>query len=382
VSGEQQMRWRNYYLQGDDDFPIFWRRLLSEKRGVLFILGHGFDPRMCSCTKVILEAGGDGPRDALLIEYDEGAASHSKTYGEQREKNGKELAELFEGRGTIGHRPIRMLSEDGRRIGARSITNEFVSMAEFRSYTDVVLDVSALPRGLYFPLLSKLLALFDQPPADDKNPNLHVVVAHSPAFDGKIVDEGVEENATFLHGFAAASFEREATRGQPRIWIPLLGHAQEVQLERVYDLVAPDEVCPLLPSPASNPREADDLILEYREFLFDRLRVEPQNIIYAAESNPFGVYRQLMRSILHYRLALRPLGGCKAVLSALSSKLLSLGAVLAAYELSQWRGARDPIDVGVAHVDAQGYRVSEDCGGVPDVDLYSLWLTGECYEED
>lgn len=381
MNGAQQWRWRDYYLQSGGDFAVFWKRLLSEERKVLILLGHGFDPRMCSCATAILDVGGGGLRDALVIEYDEGAASHSKAYEAQREENGKRLNALFEKRGEISRRPIQMLSSDGRRIGSRSVTNQFASIEEFRQYTDVVLDVSALPRGLYFPLLSKLLALFDRQPANGRNPNLHVVVAHSPEVDGKIVDEGVEENAVFLHGFAAASFEREATREQPRIWIPLLGHAQLVQLERVYELVAPDEVCPLLPSPARNPRESDDLILEYREFLFDRLRVEPQNIIYAAESNPFEVYRQLMRSISHYRLALEPLGGCKAVLSALSSKLLSLGAALAAYELCHSPGVEDPIDVGVAHVDTQGYRVSEKCDSGPDVEHYSLWLTGECYDD-
>lgn len=98
-------------------------------------------------------------------------------------------------------------------------------------------------------------------------------------------------------------------------------------------------------------------MIEYRNMLFDQLRVEPRNIIYAAEAT-FEVYRQLMRSILHYQQALNPLGGCKS-LSAMSSKLASIGVLLAAYEL----GRRDPkVVVGVAHVEAQGYSFDNTAG--------------------
>lgn len=352
---------RLYFMRGTDEFAPFWRDLIADgDRRLLFILGHGFDQRMCHGVEAIVGAGDGGVRDAIVIEYDEGPRSHSQRYLDLRQQNGERLEALLEGRGSVARRPITMFSNDGRRVGARSITNEFASMAEFWSYSDVVVDVSALPRGLYFPLLSKLLSLFDRDPGERKRPNLHVVVAHSPSLDRRIVDEGVEENASFLHGFSAASFEREATKDQPRIWIPLLGRGQAIQLDRIYELVNPNEICPLLPSPAYNPREADDPVLEYRELLFDQLRVESQNFIYASEANPFEVYRQLMRSIVHYRDALEPLGGCKAVLSAMSSKLLSVGALLAAYELSRWRSGPDRVDVGVAHVDTQGYRIQEN----------------------
>ncbi|MBC7173648.1 MAG: hypothetical protein H5U40_14505 [Polyangiaceae bacterium] len=116
-------------------------------------------------------------------------------------------------------------------------------------------------------------------------------------------------------------------------------------------------------------------MIEYRELLFDQLRVEPRNIIYAAESNPFEVYRQIMRSILHYDRALKPLGGCKVALSAMSSKLASIGVLLAAYEL----GRREPkVTVGVAHVESQGYRVDQEAAG-PAPTLFTMWLSGECY---
>ncbi|MBN8609175.1 MAG: hypothetical protein J0L92_01220 [Deltaproteobacteria bacterium] len=370
------LRWRDYFLRDGDGFDEFWKAFLAErKRNVLFVLGHGFDARMCDGIERVLSLGGEGTRDVALIAFDEGAESPSQIYVAQRTANGERLEKLVQGRGTIGHRDIKMFSDDNRRIGARSIAQEFASSAEFRSYTDVVVDISALPRSLYMPLLAKLLALFDGEAKDGEKRNLHVIVSHSPAIDGAIVEEGLEESASYLFGFAAAALESESTSGQPKIWIPVLGKRQPAQLERINQFVMPDEICPLLPSPARDPREGDSIMIEYRELLFDQLRVEPRNIIYAAESNPFEVYRQLMRSILHYDRALKPLGGCKVALSAMSSKLASMGVLLAAYEL----GRRDPkVTVGVAHVESQGYRV-ESNGTAPSTTLFTMWLSGECY---
>ncbi len=370
------LRWRDYFLRDGEGFDEFWKLFLAErKRDLLFVLGHGFDGRMCDGIERVLSLGGEGARDVALIAFHEGAESPSRSYLDQRKANGDRLEKLIQGRGKIGHRDIKMFSDDNRRIGARSIAQEFSSSAEFRSYTDVVVDISALPRSLYMPLLAKLLALFDVEPKDGEKRNLHVIVSHSPATDGSIVEEGLEESASYLFGFAAAALESESTSGQPKIWIPVLGKRQQAQLERINHFVTPDEICPLLPSPAQDPREGDSIMIENRELLFDQLRVEPRNIIYAAESNPFEVYRQLMRSILHYDRALKPLGGCKVALSAMSSKLASIGVLLAAYEL----GRRDPkVTVGVAHVESQGYRI-EPTGTAPSTTLFSMWLSGECY---
>lgn len=372
------LRWRDYFLREGEQFCKFWQPFLMErKRDVLFVLGHGFDTRMCDGLERMLSLGGDGARDVALLAFHEGPDSHSNRYADQRKVNGERLEKLVQGRGNIGLRTITMFSDEGRRIGARKIVEEFRSSAEFRCYTDVVVDISALPRGLYMPLLAKLLALFDGDQRDGEHRNLHVIVSHSPATDGSIIEEGLEDSASYLFGFAAAALESESTSSQPKIWIPVLGKRQKLQLEKIHSLVSPDEICPLLPSPSQDPREGDALVIEYRDILFDQLRVEPRNIIYAAESNPFEVYRQLMRSILHYQQALNPLGGCKVALSAMSSKLASIGVLLAAYEL----GRREPkVVVGVAHVESQGYRLHQDAGGpAPAPTLFTMWLSGECY---
>ena len=42
------LRWRDYFLRDGEGFDEFWKTFLAErKRNLLFVLGHGFDARMC-----------------------------------------------------------------------------------------------------------------------------------------------------------------------------------------------------------------------------------------------------------------------------------------------------------------------------------------------
>ena len=123
-----------------------------------------------------------------------------------------------------------------------------------------------------------------------------------------------------------------------------------------------------------NPRRSDNLILEYRRHIFDTHRIEPSNFIYVPERNPFGVYREIRSAVHHYSDSLQTLGGCKVVLSALSSKLLSLGALLAAYELKRADHA-----VGIAHVHSLGYNMRAPAVRAKSGDVFEVWIAGEPY---
>jgi hypothetical protein len=235
-----------------------------------------------------------------------------------------------------------------------------------------------MPRGVYFPIIAKLLYLLDSTARikGGRLPvNLHVMVGEDVGLDSRIREEGIDENASYLHGFSS-DLALEASANIPKVWIPVLGEGKEAQLIRIYDHVIPDEICPVIPSPSVDPRRGDALILEYMELLFDRFRVEPRNILYAAEKNPFEVYRQIYRTSIHYYDALDAVDGCRVVVSAVSSKLLSIGALLASYELKQ-KGYR----IGISNVESQGYKMEsppEDT--VDQEELFSMWLAGECYE--
>lgn len=355
------------------DFHIFWKDMLTEKeRNILFIIGLGFDPRMCCGLKAILNASENGKRECVLIEYDEGEASPSKKYSKEIDANRNWLNEIMNGRGNIVPKKLLMWSEDGRRIGSRR-AGEIIDTAILSEFTDIVIDISSMPRCIYFPIITKVLYYLDSKP-EYSSVNLHVLISEDTQLDEIIQEEEIDDSATYMHGFSS-DLEREATAGIPIIWIPVLGEGKDAQLVRIYDHIKPDEICPVIPSPSRNPRRADNLILEYRELLFDRLRVEPQNIIYASERNSFEAYRQIYRAIIRYKDALEVLGGCKIVVSAVSSKLLSIGALLAAYEAK-----KNGYMIGISHVESFGYRITNNIQYDPNsVELFSLWLSGECY---
>lgn len=368
-------RWREYVMAKGPLFTDFWSERVHLASRILWILGQGFDPRMCLGLETVAAIAGAPPIDVIGLTFDEGSTSPSWKQTDAITANRERLQCAVRSPGTFSERQIRMLSEDGRRIGSKSAASTFASVDELRPYSDVVLDINALPRGLYFPLIAKLLHLRDAAHDGEAVWNFHVVLAEDAATERRIRDEGVLERADYVFPFHGG-MGLESTAENPRLWIPVLGDGQAVQLERVHDLVHPDEVCPVIPFPAANARRGDDLILEYREFLFDRLRVEPRNIVHAAESNPFQVYRQIRSTIQRYREALRPLGDCKTVLSAMTSKLLSIGPLLVAYELRA-----DKVDVAIAHTEVQGYVLESSTDPTADApELVELWLAGACHE--
>lgn len=385
-------RWEHYLLRSGNKFVLFWQELLLEKeRNLLFVLGLGFDPRMCAGLKSILDVGGSGQRHCLLIEYDEGAGSPSNVYINLVNRNRQELDQLLGSRGSIRSHNLSMWSKDGqRRTSSRRANDMFTDLTNivgFQEITDIVVDVSSLPRSIYLSIVAKLLYLIDRAYETKSNtnclpPNLHVIVAEDSSLDKQIQQQGIDEKATYLHGFSG-ELDLEATAGFPKIWFPILGEARETELRRIHDYLArPTEICPVIPSPSLNPRRGDGLmLLEYRDLLFDEFRVDPRDIIYASEQNPFEAYRQIYQAIVQYNQALEILGGCKAFISPVSSKLLSLGSLLAAYEIRhspelKQSGCR----VGIIHVESHGYHFI----GIPEEhtqpELYELWLAGECYE--
>lgn len=113
--------------------------------------------------------------------------------------------------------------------------------------------------------------------------------------------------------------------------------------------------------------------MEYRDLLFEQLRVDPRNIIYASEHNPFEVYRQIRMAAVQYHHVLGLVGGCKVALSALCSKLMSLGVLLVGYELK----AGNSLQIGIAHIECQGYDTPDSV--VPSPEPVGLWLAGVCY---
>lgn len=376
------LRWDPSFICTNDEFYSFWQDYLMERRrDILYIVGRGFDPRMCNGIEAIYSIGGDGRRDCLTISLDEGISSTSSEQLELTKFNDEYLARLAIDRGTLTEKNVVMWSTMGvmsrRRVGSNNAAKIF-SDADFEGFSDIIVDISAMPRSIYFSIIGKILFILDSQKETGRyrKQNLHVIVNENPFLDIAISDIGVDDSVTYPHGLGS-DMAMESTAEMPKVWIPILGENQLTQLERIHSVFRPDEISPVLPHPSLNPRRGDDLLLEYRSTLFDEWRVEPKSIFYASENNPFDVYRQIHAVIEHYDKALNPLKGCKAAISAHSSKLLSVGALLVTYELR----TKQPLKVGMLHVDAQGYRIDIDqIQGQEKGQLYTMWLAGECYE--
>ena len=127
---------------------------------------------------------------------------------------------------------------------------------------------------------------------------------------------------------------------------------------------------PFLPSPSLQPRRGDEIVSEYRSLLFGTWGVDPRGFIYADERDPFDIYRQIVDLANDYTESLAPLGNAYTIVSAHSSKLLSLGVLLAAVERK----------LAVMHVEPTGYYLPETINGLEANELFEVWLTGEAYD--
>jgi hypothetical protein len=252
----------------------------------------------------------------------------------------------------------------GQRIAKQVISGQYLETPGL-----IVVDVSAMPSAVHFALIGSVLAFCRQ---REIRPEVQVVVCENPELDAAISNVGTGPADTiggFMNGL-----DLEARSKQLRIWAPVLGPGEELAIKSLFNRLEPREICPVLPFPSKNPRLADDLVLEYRTLLFETMTVDPSNIIYADERNPFDLYRTLSRLNTRYREALeRPLGEVKVILSAHSSKLMSLGVLLAAHEHSLPVMSAPPMGYNFPDGFTRDHIESQN-------QLVCLWLEGSPYQ--
>lgn len=368
---DRVMRWDPYVFNRGTAFEPFWRAHLAERpRDTLLIAGLGFDPRASDVTRALMEYGGAGRRDLWLLCYDN---SQQITAEQQKLVEGNRIAfeRIFLDKVGLERISIAMRTDRGRSATCAN-TKAAISRPEaLLAYDDVVIDISAMPRMIALMTVAQLLALFDARNGDAA-PNLHVTASETVEQDLAVVEEELDEDVITLSGFSGR-LDAESLRN-PKIWLPILGEGQELRLSRIFDKVQPDEICPVVPFPSRNPRRGDRIIEGHQRILFDEFRVEPRNILYASEYNPFEAYRQVFSAIDRYRDALVELEDCRVFVSPLSSKMLSIGALLACYDHKEQRSGR--FHVGMPYVEAAAYGPSVEASEA-EREFSSMWLAGE-----
>ncbi|MCH8903426.1 MAG: hypothetical protein IIA45_05880 [Bacteroidetes bacterium] len=380
TNSEITFRWDPYALFKGEEVDDLWKSIVgTDGSSTLYILGKGFDVRMNLGLKSILDCVEAKSLDIFLISYDEGETSHSNKYSSLVDKNIKELNSLISGP-VLKQKAMNIWEGTGKtkkRVGDRQAIDLIKEYSEIQEYENIIIDISALPRGIYFSLIGKMLSLIDNKPAVANIPNLLVVTAENAELDSSINETGIDDDLHYPIGFGGG-IELEASK-TPVIWLPLLGENKGIHLNKANQHIRPNEICPILPFPSKNARRADDIFNELYDF-FDTFQIESQNIMYVPEQNPFEVYKTIISAIHKYKISLATMGGCKAVVTTLSSKLLSLGALLAAYELKD-----SDYSLGILNVDSHGYDLLNEDGldNMKDKsELLVTWLTGEPYIEN
>ena len=363
------MRWDPGFLHSGTGFESFWTGLATEpgstRRGLL-IAGRGFDPRTTAGPRAIATA--QFPIAACcLIRLTNPQESPGRPRNWSAATNEKTMRSLFPN-AQFELNEIAVRDASGRLMGSAQIRTLLASRDWLAGFTDVIVDITALPTSVTFPLLGTLISAYDTL-CDERRTafNLHCIVCENADLDERIVAEGGDD-ADYIDPFRGRS--GLAAEAEPiTIWAPVLGERQPAALRKIYEMLGPAEVKPFLPFPSLNARRGDEIVAEYHSLLFDTWQVDPRGFIYADERDPFDIYRQLGDLAAEYARSLTPLGTANTVVSAHSSKLLSLGVLLAAFEHS----------LAVAHVEPTGYSLDETAVDLEANELFEVWLTGEAY---
>ena len=357
----ESLRWRDYVLGRDEEAVALVSAASRPGVATSFIVGRGFDPRMLVGLRRVGEVLEGNLRIFAIGLGDTGSGQDAHQHASRNEEEFAHLVSSFQ---------AELISVDLQVTGDRRRAGLRLAQKLSRDIAadHVVVDISALPKSVYFPLVASCLLRGER---EQPRMELQVLVTENPDLDDAIGGEGTLSAAHF--GGFQHGLDLETVPSGPRVWAPVLGPDVAPHLEAIHERLRPTEICPVLPFPARNPRRGDDLLLEYHRLLVDTFEIEFGNYIYADESNPFDLYRTLCRLHWRYRDSLRPLGISTVVLSTHASKTLSMGVLLAAYEKS--------LPVIAAGPARHFIRNEQAAYGLADHDVLTcLWLHGEPYK--
>jgi len=389
------MLWNRYVFRRGGYVQDMWDQMFQRRRiegkpvRLLYVAGRGFDIRaqvvMDRFVSSLTSSGCSVEKAELLLVGFSGFQISDELINETAE-NARKLEQRFSEIGTAQTIVVESSAEgeddlsasNALRLGTEEVLRAVVDQ------TDIVLDVSSLPRIAYLSLMLAFLQRLVPNPEIDvplaaSGVNLQILVGEDPELDSKIRSEDPSNELVLIPGFASA-LQTESTRDWPLVWFPVLGENRVSQLQKVMDDQIPTsaEICPVLPHPSRDPRRGDRLLIEYKGPLFDARETPLTNVLYAHEANPFEAYRQLLGAMKRYQLSLSVLGGCRLVVTPLASKLITLGSALACYEM-KLGSAKGGYGVAIPYAEPKRYVISTAELRASKPDVTAIVLTGEAY---
>jgi hypothetical protein len=325
----------------------------------LLVAGAGFDPRATSVAQLLRRHCKLLP-DAIFIK--EERPNPDKVLVERARTNLKLLTPCVR---TSVVLEVNVFASDGAVVGGRSVLRQLDAI-DLLPYSDVVIDSSALSIGISFPLVKYVLERVQL-----TGRNVHLFVSDWPALD-HVIQPQLADRASNVHGFRKVTELYSAT-SVAKLWLPQLAPSGRQTLQRIFDEVLPSDTCPILPFPSAQPKLSDRLLAEYLAELESTWSVDTGSIIFADENDPLGLYRTILRIDDERTPAFEALGGSLLILSPLGSKMLAIGALMAALDR----------DLPVYYVEARGYDVDWNTAGKVDLNATSIrhvWLAGSVYQ--
>lgn len=365
-----KLHWNPYvFHQGEKDLLDFWGKHFNSdsQRKVLFIIGKGFDVRMNNILRLLVNDKFNIQIKCIIIDYPNSNDEKYLTYVNQNFKNFEDLISM----GTnIEYDTIKYVIDTDNKENVGFSFAKDILKENIENYTDILIDISAIPRSLYFPLINALYYKTKK----NKDINLFVLVSENVEIDKKIKEFSFDDNVTYPHGFRSA-IDKQSNQSKIKIFYPLLGENKAIALQKIYNEINPDDTSPVIPFPSKNPRRTEDLLMEYHKDLRTKYMIERQNVLYGHERNPFELYQLLINSISSYEDTMDILNGCIFVIGILTSKLLSIGALLVGLEKNDI--------VSICNLSANEYKIDNFEELITlnyESEPFSMWILGEAYE--
>lgn len=347
----------------DGDVSQFAQRYFAATdRKCLLVAGAGFDPRSLTISKMLASTLNTRLRAVFVREH---RPSPLQELVKKADEHAGILSKLVENSRAAD---IRILSDEDRAVIGGHYAVQDVARESLEGITDVVLDMSALSIGVSFPIAKYF---YDTCRNDNPQRNFHIVVASDPQLEAAI--SGVPNDAVDpVRGFSGR-IDLQESENEPKIWLPHLSFGRGSTLQLIKSkLRGPVDVCPVLPLSQRDPRVGDKLIENFESELSGEWDVDPRNLVYAIEDDPLDLYWTISAIYRRYKQAFAGVTECHVVLSPSGSKVLALGALMAALEH----------DLPVRYVEAVGYELDQRIRDTETASsrLVHVWLCGAPYE--
>lgn len=352
-------RWHRCIEHHGDHARAFAREYFPQAdRKTLLIGGAGFDPRSVAVCQILSASGADFVA-VLLREVRPNPSPELLALADANLQKYRAIAprlKVYE---------IDIFGSDNAVVGGRNAVN---TLHEFglEGFTDIVVDLSALSIGTSFPIVRYAHDWANVHPLS----NLHVFLASDPG-----LDEGIRpvsgDNVGFVHGFKG-QWGLDGTASAAKLWLPQLAQSRNTALNRIHSFVTPHDTCPILPFPSARPRLPDDLLEGFLAELESTWEVDTRNLIHAADDDPLDLYRTLLKIDDRRQPVFAEVGGSLLILTPMGTKVLALGALLAALER----------DLPVAYLEAIGYEMAPSAAVFSDPKFVHLWLAGDVYTSE